>query len=78
MHCQSCGFKNPEGLKFCNECGAPLQNTVIPVRVCESASGQVLWRMWGRASPKRPSLDRPTSGLTPSQRFSLALNTEWG
>ena len=25
MHCQSCGFENPEGLKFCNECGAPLQ-----------------------------------------------------
>jgi class 3 adenylate cyclase/tetratricopeptide (TPR) repeat protein len=24
MHCQSCGFENPEGLKFCNECGTPL------------------------------------------------------
>jgi Double zinc ribbon len=25
MHCQSCGFENPEGLKFCNECGTPLR-----------------------------------------------------
>jgi class 3 adenylate cyclase/tetratricopeptide (TPR) repeat protein len=24
MHCPSCGFENSEGLKFCNECGAPL------------------------------------------------------
>jgi class 3 adenylate cyclase len=25
MRCPSCGFENPEGLKFCNDCGAPLQ-----------------------------------------------------
>jgi predicted ATPase/class 3 adenylate cyclase len=25
MPCPSCGIENPEGLKFCNECGAPLQ-----------------------------------------------------
>jgi class 3 adenylate cyclase/tetratricopeptide (TPR) repeat protein len=24
MHCPSCGFENPEGMKFCGECGAPL------------------------------------------------------
>jgi class 3 adenylate cyclase/tetratricopeptide (TPR) repeat protein len=24
MRCPSCGFENPEGLKFCNECGTPL------------------------------------------------------
>jgi class 3 adenylate cyclase/tetratricopeptide (TPR) repeat protein len=24
MHCASCGFENPEGLKFCNDCGTPL------------------------------------------------------
>src|SRR5215510_3299543 len=26
MHCPSCGFENPEGVKFCHECGVPLQN----------------------------------------------------
>src|SRR5215510_16587680 len=26
MHCSSCGFDNPEGMKFCGECAAPLQN----------------------------------------------------
>jgi class 3 adenylate cyclase len=25
MHCPGCGFENPEGLKFCNECGTPLR-----------------------------------------------------
>jgi hypothetical protein len=25
MCCPSCGFENPEGLKFCNQCGTPLR-----------------------------------------------------
>src|SRR5262245_15446032 len=25
MHCPSCGFDNPEGMKFCGECATPLQ-----------------------------------------------------
>jgi class 3 adenylate cyclase len=25
MHCSNCGAENPEGLKFCNECAAPLK-----------------------------------------------------
>jgi hypothetical protein len=25
MPCPSCGFENPEGLKFCNECGTPIR-----------------------------------------------------
>ena len=35
MHCQSCGFENPEGLKFCNECGAPLR---MPCAQCGFAN----------------------------------------
>ena len=26
MRCRSCGFENPEGTKFCIECGIPLKN----------------------------------------------------
>ncbi|MBI3301636.1 MAG: zinc ribbon domain-containing protein [Deltaproteobacteria bacterium] len=26
MRCARCGFENPEGLAFCTECGARLQN----------------------------------------------------
>src|SRR5215510_13183135 len=26
MRCPSCGFDNPEGMKFCGGCAAPLQN----------------------------------------------------
>ena len=47
-------------------CRAPLRIRCSQGGVGPSAPGQVLWRMWGRASPTQPSLDRPTSGLTPS------------
>jgi hypothetical protein len=30
MHCPSCSFENPEGLKFCNECGTPLLARCAP------------------------------------------------
>src|SRR5262245_33522305 len=26
MRCASCGFDNPEGVRFCHDCGAPVQN----------------------------------------------------
>jgi len=26
MRCPSCGFDNPEGMKFCGECGTPFKN----------------------------------------------------
>src|SRR5262249_42443440 len=34
MQCASCGFANPEGLKFCNECGTPL------ARRCAQCGGE--------------------------------------
>jgi class 3 adenylate cyclase len=35
MHCPSCGFENPEDLKFCNECGTPLR---MPCAQCGFAN----------------------------------------
>src|SRR5262249_19072153 len=35
MRCPSCGFDNPQGLKFCEECGTQL------LRVCPSCGQQV-------------------------------------
>src|SRR5262245_23736163 len=35
MRCASCGFENPKGMKFCEECGTKL------VRVCPSCGQQV-------------------------------------
>jgi class 3 adenylate cyclase len=35
MHCPSCGVEHPEGLKFCNECGAPLR---MPCAQCGFAN----------------------------------------
>ena len=30
MHCASCGFENPEGMKFCGECGTALHAAKTP------------------------------------------------
>jgi predicted amidophosphoribosyltransferase len=27
MNCSKCGFNNPEGMRFCGQCAAPLQQT---------------------------------------------------
>jgi Double zinc ribbon/Adenylate and Guanylate cyclase catalytic domain len=35
MRCPSCGSDNPEGTKFCEECGTPL------IRICSSCGQQV-------------------------------------
>src|SRR5262245_4037208 len=37
MRCASCGFENPEGLKFCNECGTALTRRCAQCRF-ENAS----------------------------------------
>jgi hypothetical protein len=29
MHCPSCGFANPEDMKFCGQCGTPLSPTCL-------------------------------------------------
>ena len=35
MHSPSCGFENPDGLKFCNECGTTLR---VPCAQCGFAN----------------------------------------
>src|SRR5262245_45326664 len=42
MRCASCGFENPQGMEFCTECGARLQNScprcgfanALPAKFC--------------------------------------------
>jgi len=29
MHCPSCRFANPEGMKFCGQCGTPLSSRCL-------------------------------------------------
>jgi Double zinc ribbon len=70
MHCPSCGFENPEGLKFCNECGASLR---IPCSQCGFAN-QPQAKFCGecgaalpaqaRASTDPPVAPRPPAPLT--------------
>jgi hypothetical protein len=54
MHCPSCDFANPEGMKFCNECGVPLQNRCAKCRFENSPQAKfvenVVRRL--RGSPK--------------------------
>ncbi|AGW95673.1 hypothetical protein N234_37045 [Ralstonia pickettii DTP0602] len=61
MRCASCGFENPAGIKFCEECGAKL------VRVCP-ACGQKASAKAKFCSECGASLSatRPITGLVPS------------
>lgn len=38
--CSACGFVNPEGTKFCQECGARI-NTASEKRICNSCGAEV-------------------------------------
>lgn len=37
--CASCGHKNPEGVKFCHECGSPLE--AAPPKHCTSCGAEL-------------------------------------
>jgi class 3 adenylate cyclase len=58
MHCLSCGFENPEDLKFCNECGAPLR---MPCAQCGFAN-----------QPQAKSCGECGTALSPRARASTA------
>jgi hypothetical protein len=45
MQCRSCGFANPEGVKFCIECGVAMQHRCPSCGGGESAAGEILWTM---------------------------------
>jgi hypothetical protein len=72
MHCIHCGTENPEGLKFCNQCGPPLKSmgrcakcgvdNAPGARFCEECGGGL------SAAIQATSLDIDRSGLPPDSQ----------
>jgi hypothetical protein len=57
MHCPRCAFENPEGLKFCNECGTPLR---MPCAQCGFAN-QPQAKFCGECGAALPSQARAST-----------------
>ena len=67
MRCPRCEADNPEGMKFCIECGCPSHAALPTLWFCQSAPGKVLWAMCYVASrgatsdcARRPTHHTPT------------------
>ena len=60
MYCPSCGFENPEGLKFCNECGAPLRMPCAQCGFANQPQAKFCGECGASLSPQPPVLQRST------------------
>ena len=63
MHCPSCGFENPEGLKFCNDCGAPLR---MPCAQCGFVNQPQAKFCGARGTPLTAQTQAPPAAPPPS------------
>jgi adenylate cyclase len=63
MHCPSCGFENPEGLKFCNDCGAPLR---MPCAQCGFVNQPQAKFCGARGTPLTAQTPAPPAAPPPS------------
>src|SRR5262249_10756516 len=59
MRCASCGFENPEGLKFCNECGTALKRRCAQCRF-ENAPQAKFCGECGQPFTEQPSASHRT------------------
>src|SRR5262249_5813788 len=80
MHCPSCGFANPEGVKFCHECGVPLQHRCprcesenpLPAKFC----GQCGTALKGQPSAPAPRAQSAEQGLPATPRAAVPRAAE--
>jgi class 3 adenylate cyclase/tetratricopeptide (TPR) repeat protein len=70
MHCPSCGFENPEGLKFCNECGTPLR---MPCAHCGFAN-QPQAKFCGECGAALPPRARASTAPPLDPRLDISLH----
>jgi hypothetical protein len=70
MRCPSCGFENPEGLKFCNECGTPLR---MPCSQC-GFTNQPQAKFCGECGVALPPRARSSTAPPPGPRQHAPLS----
>lgn len=78
MICPFCHTELPEGLKFCSECGKPLETTAVPVSVAEAAEpcGQEPVTALAEASvPEASETSQPAPAQTASEQAAPAATT---
>ena len=78
MICPFCHTELPEGLKFCSECGKPLETAAVPVSVAEAAEpcGQEPVTALAEASvPEASETSQPAPAQTPREQPPPAATT---
>lgn len=78
MICPFCHTELPEGLKFCSECGKPLETTAVPVSVAEAAEpcGQEPVTALAEASvPEASETSQPAPVQTAPEQAAPAATT---
>ena len=79
MICPFCHTELPEGLKFCSECGKPLETTAVPVSVAEAAEpcGQEPVTALAEASvPEASETSQPAPAQTAPEQAAPAATTD--
>src|SRR5438045_3533556 len=66
MRCASCGFENPDGLKFCNECGTAFQQRCAQCGF-ENAPQAKFCGECGQPFTEQPSASRPRTEKSSAQ-----------
>jgi class 3 adenylate cyclase/tetratricopeptide (TPR) repeat protein len=77
MHCPSCGFENPEGLKFCGQCASPLGRR-CPQCGFNNPPGFVFCGQCATPLTEQPPAPRPQAPLhyTPSHLAEKILTSK--
>jgi predicted ATPase/class 3 adenylate cyclase len=70
MHCSNCGFANPEGIKFCGHCGAPLQKSCPACGFANPANFNFCGQC---ATPLTPHQSPITNSPSPAERRHLTV-----
>ncbi|HEC20740.1 MAG TPA: adenylate/guanylate cyclase domain-containing protein [Gammaproteobacteria bacterium] len=66
MHCEKCGFENPEGMRFCGQCATPLKRTCPSCGFANPFDFEFCGQCATRLDPAAEAL--PTSAVTPTQQ----------
>ena len=70
MHCPSCQFDNPAGVKFCIECGASLKNQCSACGVENLPQAKFCGECGAPLTGKQPAKRKPTSDSRPPVSYT--------